>query len=184
MSQTTKRALAMSLRKLLQNKPLDKITVVDIVEDCGVNRQTFYYHFRDIYDLVEWELLNTASILLDGRKNYATWQEGYLHIFQAVLDNREMVLHAYKGINRESMEEYLHQMTFNLLIAVVNEQAEGMHVSVADREYIAHFYKYVFVGLVLDWIKKGMKEQPERVIERLSFLIHGDIHRALQKYRH
>lgn len=54
MSQTTKRALAASLKKLLSDKPLDKITVTDIAEDCGVNRQTFYYHFQDIYDLVEW----------------------------------------------------------------------------------------------------------------------------------
>ena len=61
MSQTTKRALAASLEKLLAKKPLDKITVIDIVEDCEVNRQTFYYHFRDIYDLLEWTLLNETS---------------------------------------------------------------------------------------------------------------------------
>ena len=54
MSQTTKRALAQSLKHLMEQKPLEKITVVDISEDCGVNRQTFYYHFQDIYDLIEW----------------------------------------------------------------------------------------------------------------------------------
>ena len=54
MAQTTKRALAASLKKLAAKKPLDKITVIDITEDCGVNRQTFYYHFQDIFDLVEW----------------------------------------------------------------------------------------------------------------------------------
>lgn len=54
MSQTTKRALAQSLKKLLQTKPLSKITINDIAEDCGVSRMTFYYHFADIYDLVEW----------------------------------------------------------------------------------------------------------------------------------
>ena len=54
MSQVTKRALAASLIKLLSQKPLDKVTVKDIIEDCGVNRQTFYYHFKDIYDLVDW----------------------------------------------------------------------------------------------------------------------------------
>ena len=53
MSQTTKRALEASLKKLLLQKPLNKITINDITEDCGVNRMTFYYHFKDIYDLVD-----------------------------------------------------------------------------------------------------------------------------------
>ena len=54
MSQVTKRALEASLKKLLLERPLDKITVTDIAEDCGINRMTFYHHFRDIYALVEW----------------------------------------------------------------------------------------------------------------------------------
>lgn len=53
MSQTTKKAIAASLKKLLTKKPLSKITINDIVEDCGITRQTFDYHFADIYDLIE-----------------------------------------------------------------------------------------------------------------------------------
>ena len=54
MSKVTKRALEQSLKNLLLKKPLTKITIGDITEDCGINRMTFYYHFKDIYDLVEW----------------------------------------------------------------------------------------------------------------------------------
>lgn len=64
MSQTTKRALAQSLKKLLQTKPLSKITINDIAEDCGVSRMTFYYHFADIYDLVEWTCQEETVCLL------------------------------------------------------------------------------------------------------------------------
>ena len=67
MSQTTKRALAQSLKKLLQTKPLSKITINDIAEDCGVSRMTFYYHFKDIYDLVEWACIESATRALAGR---------------------------------------------------------------------------------------------------------------------
>ena len=56
-SQLTRRAIAESLIKLLNDKPLDKITVKNVVEECGINRNTFYYHYRDIYDLVE-DILN------------------------------------------------------------------------------------------------------------------------------
>ena len=54
MAQTTKRAFAESLKKLLSQKPLDKIKIADITNDCEVNHQKFYYHFKDIYDLLEW----------------------------------------------------------------------------------------------------------------------------------
>lgn len=64
MSQVTKRALEQSLKNLLLKKPLNKITINDITEDCGINRMTFYYHFQDIYDLVEWACIEDAKKLL------------------------------------------------------------------------------------------------------------------------
>mgnify|MGYP003183298716 CR=1 FL=1 len=72
-AQTTKRALEASLKKLLLKKPLNKITINDITEDCGVNRMTFYYHFKDIYDLVDWILVEDAAEALEGRQNFETW---------------------------------------------------------------------------------------------------------------
>ena len=91
MSQITKRALAESLKKLLLEKPLDRITVSDITEDCGVSRMTFYYHFKDVYDLIEWTWLQEAERALDGQKTYDTWQQGFLQIFQLVLKFRRDV---------------------------------------------------------------------------------------------
>lgn len=183
MSQTTKRALAASLKKLLNKKTLDKITVIDITEDCEVNRQTFYYHFKDIYDLVEWMLIDEATRTLDGRKTYDTWQQGFYRIFEAVLENKTFIMNAYHSISREQVENYLYKLTYDLLIGVVEEEAGGMHVRDEDKRFIADFYKFGFVGLMLEWIRGGMKEEPERIIEQLGVLIQGDIKRALNKYR-
>lgn len=72
MSQITKRALERSLKNMLLKKPLTKITVGDIADDCGINRMTFYYHFKDIYDLVEWSCLEDAKRALDEKKTYDT----------------------------------------------------------------------------------------------------------------
>lgn len=78
MSLTTKRALAGSFEKLLSKRSFDKITVKDIVEDCGVNRQTFYYHFHDIYDLIEWIFQDAADHvdedLLDYNDGLPAWR--------------------------------------------------------------------------------------------------------------
>ena len=182
MSQTTKRALAQSLKKLLQTKPLSKITINDIAEDCGVSRMTFYYHFADIYDLVEWTCQEDASVALAGNKTYSTWQQGFLNIFNLVLENKTFVLNVYHSISREHLERYLYQLTYDLLIGVVEEKAVGLSVSDHDKAFIADFYKYAFVGLMLNWIREGMKEDPKAMIDRLSVLIHGDITRALHKY--
>lgn len=76
MSNTTKRALEASLKKLLLQKPLDKITIQDLTTDCGISRMAFYYHFKDIYDLVEWVCVEDGKRALQGKRTYNSWQEG------------------------------------------------------------------------------------------------------------
>jgi probable dihydroxyacetone kinase regulator len=181
-SQTTKRALAASLKKLLAEKKLDDVTVVDIAEDCEVNRQTFYYHFRDIYDLIDWIYTSEASAALGGKKTYDSWQQGFLQIFQYALDNKQFVLKTYHSSSLEHLEHYLRNETYNLLFGVIEEKAAGLGVRQDDAEFIAHFYKHAFVGLMLDWIGAGMMDKPRIIIDRLSTLIQGDIVTALERF--
>ena len=183
MSQVTKRALAASLIKLLSQKPLDKVTVKDIIEDCGVNRQTFYYHFKDIYDLVDWIFLEMASEFLEGKETYDTWQQGFTQILYGVPRNRRLIMNAYNSLSREQVERFLYALTYDLLLGVVEEEAVDVPIREEDKKFIIDFYKYAFVGFMIDWIKKGMKEQPEAFIEKLSVLIKGDIKRALDRFR-
>lgn len=183
MSQVTKRALAASLIKLLSQKPLDKVTVKDIIEDCGVNRQTFYYHFKDIYDLVDWIFLEMASEFLEGKETYDTWQQGFTQTLYGVLRNRRLIMNAYNSLSREQVERFLYALTYDLLLGVVEEEAVDVPIREEDKKFIIDFYKYAFVGFMIDWIKKGMKEQPEAFIEKLSVLIKGDIKRALDRFR-
>lgn len=183
MSQITKRALEASLKHMLLKKPLDKITISDITDDCGVNRMTFYYHFQDIYDLVEWSCEEDAKIALAGKKTYSTWQEGFLQIFEAVKENKPFIMNVYRSVDREKIENYLFKVTYQLLIDVVNEEAEGMPVSEEDKAFIAWFYKYAFAGLMTDWIKDDMKEDPQRIVERVSLLMQGNFTKALEAYR-
>ena len=164
MSSITKQALEHALKSLLLKKPFHKITINDITEECGVSRMTFYYHFKDIYDLVEWSCIEDAARALEGKKSYDTWQEGFLNIFHAVLENKP------------------YKLVYDLIYNVVEEKAQGLHVPEEDKAFIADFYKYAFVGIMLDWIKNGMTEPPERIIERISILIQGDIARAVGKF--
>jgi len=92
MSNITKRALEDSLKHLLLKKPVNKITINDITEDCGVNRMTFYYHFQNIYDLIEWSCREDAHRAIEGNKTYDTWQQGFLDIFRAVEENKPFIM--------------------------------------------------------------------------------------------
>ena len=180
MSQTTKRALAASLKKLLAQKPLSKITIADITEDCGINRMTFYYHFQDIYDLIDWICQEEGGRALQGRKDYRTWQEGFVALCRAVVENRPFIEGVYHSVQREQIETYLYRMVYGLLIRVVEELAAPYSISREDQEYITNFYKYAFVGVMLDWVRRGMREPPEAVVGRVSRMTRGQLLSAIQ----
>lgn len=183
MSQVTKRALEQSLKNLLLKKPLTKITVSDIADDCGINRMTFYYHFKDIYDLVEWSCLEDAKRALDEKKTYDTWQQGLLQIFEAVQQNKPFILNVYRCVHREQVEKYLQPLVDELLIGVIEEKASGMTVRDEDKQFIAQAYGYMFIGLMLDWIKDNMREDPRQIADRLSRLIKGSLSAALSRFK-
>ena len=152
-SQTTKRALEASLKKLLLQKPLNKITINDITEDCGVNRMTFYYHFKDIYDLVDWIMVEDAAKALEGRQSFENWTDAFLDILHQVQDNKVLVMNVYRSVSREQVEQYLYKLLDHML-----------------RDFV-------------EWIRRDMKEDPVRMTERLNVLLHGDLERALRRFR-
>ena len=172
-----------SLKNLLLKKPLTKITVGDITDDCGINRMTFYYHFKDIYDLVEWSCLEDAKRALEEKKTYDTWQQGFLQIFKAVQENKPFILNVYRCVHREQVEKYLQPLVDQLLLNVINEEAMGITVRDEDKQFIAQVYSYMFIGLMLDWIKDNMRENPKQIVEKLSKLIKGSVSVALSRFK-
>lgn len=182
MASTTKRALESSLKKLLLEKPLNKITVTDICEDCGISRMTFYYHFQDIYDLVEWSCQEDAGKALAGNRTVDTWQKGLLSIFNLVRENRPFVMNVYRCVSRERVERYLYDITYGLLRVVVDEKAEGLQVCEEDKRFVAGFFRYAFVGVMLDWVAGDMKDDPETLVHKIDTIIHGDFRSALERF--
>lgn len=183
MSQITKKAIEASLKNLLLKKPFDKITINDIAEDCGISRMTFYYHFKDIYDLVEWACEEDAKKILEGKDDYKTWTQGFLNLFEEVLKNKPFILNVCRSVGREQVENYLYKIVYDLLLNVVEEKAQGMTVRDEDKEFIADFYKYAFVGLMLDWVKNGMKEDPHKIVKKVEFLLSGSLSVSLERFR-
>lgn len=103
--------------------------------------------------------------------------------FEDLNANKPFIRNVYRSISREKVENYLYRITYDLLIHVINEKAKGMNVRDEDKKFLANFYKYAFVGLVLDWIKHDMKDDPNIIVADLSVAIHGSVSAALERYR-
>ena len=175
MPNATKAALEESLKRLLLKKPLDKITITDITTDCGISRMAFYYHFKDIYDLVEWSCVEDGTKALQGKKTYDSWTEGLTQIFEAVLENKPFIMNVYRNVDRERMERYLYHLTYDLIVGVVQEKSKDLDISGEDKKFIANFYKYGFVGIMLEWIQEGMKEDIEELVNKMSLTLHNTV---------
>jgi len=178
----TKNALAHSLKHLMEHIPLNKISVKHLVEDCGLNRQTFYYHFQDIFDLLGWIYKTEAVESIDQYRSYTTWTDGFYRIFCYIENNKAFCFNTLNSLGRNHLDAYLYEVTNDLIMGVINELAEGMDVGRQDKEFIANFYTLAFTGLVIQWMREGMKEQPKQIIEKLSVLIEGNFLKALHKY--
>lgn len=184
MSNITKKALASSLKKILSKKEFNKITINDITEDCGVNRQTFYYHFKDIYDLLEWIYTNEV---IGKIKNLETdnptenWQQEFLYVFEYIIENKKFVYNTYYSVSKSFFLNFVYHQTNLVLTKAVNEKSKNMNIDEKNKKFIADFYKYAFVGLVQEWIENGMLENPEEIIKKLSIMLEGSFDSAIER---
>lgn len=170
MIQNTKEVFADSLKKMLENKRLEHITVKDIVEDCGVSRQAFYYHFDDIYDLVEWIFIDERKKVFANNINIDTWQQGYLNILEWICSNKKIVVNVYRSVSREYLELFLYNVVHGFMYPIIKKKAEEMNIENKSIEFVSHFYSLALVALDLDWIRTGMKETPNEIVKQLTML--------------
>ena len=152
-----------------------------------VLNETLWGLGTSLYKVIMGHMEGSTEILaaraLAGKKTYDTWQQGFLQILQSLQKDKVFYINVYHSISREYIEQYLYKLTYDLMIGVVEERAAGMSVRAEDKEFIAHFYKYAFVGLTLEWIRGGMKEAPVAIVERVSTVTHGGITNALEACR-
>lgn len=182
MSQITKKALEDALRHFLTLKPLNKITISDLTDYCGVSRMTFYYHFEDIYDLLIWCGRESIRKNLDLDDLQADWKEGLLRIFQVAQADRVIILNVYRVMGREQLERYLAPPLHRIVSHIVDEEAKVCPVSEEDKAFIIRCYNYIFIGLILDWIQGGMTEDPAHIIKRVDTLLGGSVSLALSQF--
>lgn len=183
MASSTKEALGTALKKMLNIKPIDKITVKDLVEECGVNRQTFYYHFDDVYDLLEWVFEEDANRVLPDEIFYDQWRENVMLFFKYLYENRSFVLNIYNSQNRSYMLRYFKRRLHYCIHGFAVIVAEGRNIEWSDLEFVCEFYAQGVTGLISQWLDLNMELPPEVTAEKFMQVLDGSVESMLSRFQ-
>lgn len=177
-SSLTKRALAQAIKELMNEKPLVKISIADIVDRCQMNRQSFYYHFRDKYDLVNWIFYTELITELQNSSNKDEYEE-LKNICRYLYDNRAFYINALKFTGQNSFYEYFGEVIYQLLKAAFNESFGHSDQS----DFNAMFYADALRACIFRWLTSGAKMPPDEFVGKIrsALAISPENQRALLK---
>lgn len=181
-TELTKRLMAESLKKLMTQKPLNKISIREIVEDCGVNRQTFYYHFQDIYALLEWIINQEIVSVLEDTESFLTWQEAGIYLLKYLEKNSTVVLCALNSLGRSAIKQLLFDDVMKVATQIITQISSDINVDEESFNHVVHYYAISFGALLEDWLSNGMKRSPEEIIDILDTIASGTARTALERF--
>lgn len=177
----TKKALAASLKKIMRKKPLGKITVREIIEDCGVNRKTFYYHFRDIYDLVKWifeeeaiEIVRQYDLILD-------YQDAIEFVMNYVEENKLLCNCAFDAIGRDELKRFFQNDFLSIVTSIVEQLSEGKTIPDDYKKFLINFYTEAIASLIVNWIRNKETCDKQKMVQYVSLTLYGTLEQVLKK---
>ena len=169
MSQTTKRALEASLKHLLAKKPLDKITINDIAEDCGISRMAFYYHFKDKYELINWIFYDDMIRNVNSFDDPSKLTDSFVNVCKCLYKEREFYFACFQYVGQNSLFETLQELYYELW--KMNLETRYVQLSEEELDLMAKLNAYALVGIITDWVKKGMHNNYMSYFERVRSLL-------------
>ena len=176
-------AIMESLLKLLEDRPLNKITIRDIVDDCGINRNTFYYHFEDMSSLIEAIIISEVDRVMNQYQDISSMEECIEMAMRLVMDHKRAIWHIYHSANRDFLEIRLMEICKHAATQFVEKTAGDMEIRPGDCDIIIQSYKCELFGLVIDWLNGGMQDDVEARFLRLCELRRGSIETMLNRSR-
>lgn len=182
MATLTQKAIMASCLKLLDSRPISKVSIKDIVEDCGISRNTFYYHFEDLPSLLEEIVCEEAARIIVEYSNVKSLAECMEIALQFFLQHKQAAMNIYRSGNRDIFDRYLMEICRYAVEAYIEPRLEEAEISEFDREIILQLYRCECFGLLMDWYAGGMSEGDMRSkISRICSLCEGTLNRMIEK---
>ena len=175
-------AIKASFIKLLGERPLSQIRVKDIVADCGVNRNTFYYYFHDIPTLIEDIVTEEAKNIIRKYPSADTIEDFFETVIDYIMEKKTLFLHICHSVNRELFEQYLWQVCERLVILYTDSVLEGRRVSSEDRRIIVQYLKALSFGVVSSWLQSGLTDEIRNTFERIYQLKKGTVEEMIRRF--
>lgn len=175
MANLTRNAIMDSCVRLLEERPISKISVKDIVEDCGINRNTFYYHFQDLPTLIEMIVQEEVDQLIKKYATVSSLKECLDIAVEFALKHRSAAMHIYNSGNRDIFERCLLQLCEHVVTQYVDTVNVPERVREEDKRIIIQSYKCECFGHIVNWMNEGMKEDFTKYFNRLCELREGMI---------
>lgn len=179
-SNITEHVIATALKELMENTPFTEISVNSIVERSGINRKTFYYHFKDKYDLVNW-IFNTE--IVPAICNYFTlenWPQGSLKLCYYLQDDKTFYTNALNASGQNSFSECLYDFIYKQIENLCLAACGNRTINKADLDFMVDFLTNAFFGVLITWVKNNMQESPEIIAQRLKYLVAESTERLLK----
>lgn len=152
----TKKIIAKSLKDLMEAESFHKISVSDIMGNCDMRRQTFYYHFQDKYELLGWIYREETRENITDFIGYERWENILEQLLSYFSRNRRFYRNAFTVTEQNSFNGYLFEHTKNLSLEIIDKEIAKEKRSIADveKELMASFFSHGFVGMTKDWIQQ------------------------------
>lgn len=177
----TKVIIRKNFIEMLNERPINKITVKELAERCGINRNTFYYHYADVYELLSELFQNEIEKAIEEYNDTLSWEEGFIKAADFAIDNKKAICHIYNSMQREELVDYVHSVAGNIMRNYIKRIGKDVNSCEYDRILIASFYQCALTEMVLRWISSGMKENPKEIIGRIGKLFDGNILLSLKR---
>ena len=180
MADETKLRFAQALRDIMNEKPLDKITVREIADDCGINRNTFYYHYHDIFDLLEKMFAKEEERLLSEIQDVTTLQQGFMQATHFAMENYQAIYHAYNSVSRDSLTRYLYNAASISMRKYILGQCDKDNMpSDRDLEDLIFLFASMIEGAIINVMREGLTRDVENLIDNAIRLMEGTVRLAI-----
>lgn len=177
----TKRAIRNSFIKLLNERPVNQITIRDIVEECGINRNSFYYHYRDMPSMIEEIILEEVDVIIRENPAIDSLEECLDVAISFALENRRAAMHLYNSSNRDVFEQYLWRVCEYTVSTYISTAFASSPVPKKDMGIIIRMYKWECFGAIIDWMRAGMKEDIQAIFHRINQLKKGMLEEVIRR---
>lgn len=179
-SETSRQTISAALKALMAQKPLDQITIAEIMGLAGMRRQHFYYYFEDIYDLVQWMFEKEAMSLLRQQEGAQLWQHGLLQLFAYLEENRALCLNALTSTGSRPVKAFLQRELYAILHRTVEQLAPDTNPdgSLLDKVLLTRFYVMALAGLIESWLLGELDRTPEEVIQFTDAMLQNQMRGA------